>query len=171
MREKFIWDLTDAAATLNEILKQSGAGLGEVVVAHVDMASQRVTGTRIVTSRRPAADTDGHPAPEGETHRADLSRILRDVAIELAGEREWVGDRPAPITGVLITVVCRTGYVVDTAADWRWLMGWRYANHNSSAFDGDVYIVTPHGWTGILDNRCGLSPVLDRRRPSAVPAN
>ena len=56
-----------------------------------------------------------------------MSGLLDDVAVDLAGERQWGGDRTAPITGVLITVVCRTGYVVDTAADWRWLVGWRYS--------------------------------------------
>lgn len=46
-------------------------------------------------------------------------------------------------------------------------------DHNGRAFDGDVDIVTPHGWTGTLEDRCGLTPALDHRRPAlrAVPAN
>lgn len=88
MRERFICDLADPAATLAEILARSGAGLGDVVIAHVDMASQRVTGTRIVEFPPPADVADRHPVVQREFDRAALSDTLHEVAVDLAAERE-----------------------------------------------------------------------------------
>jgi hypothetical protein len=61
---------------------------------------------------------------------------------------------------VLITVVCRPGFVVPSAQEFDWLRAWRYSNHFRGAYDGDVFIVTPHGWTGTLDERAGFEPCL-----------
>ncbi|MEI2778597.1 MAG: hypothetical protein V9G19_22040 [Tetrasphaera sp.] len=157
MRHQFLWDLKDPAATLADILRTSDAGLGDVVIAHVDLESQHVTGTHVMPPDTPAS----RPADDPDL---DLSDRLRRIAEELAPEREWTGDRRGPITGFLFTVVCRDGRVVDTAVEWRWMNAWWFSNQNTTAFTGDVYVVTPHGWTGILDTRAGLTPTLRQLR-------
>ncbi|MEI2778157.1 MAG: hypothetical protein V9G19_19760 [Tetrasphaera sp.] len=161
MRQRDPWDLADPEATLAEILERSSVGMGEVVIARVDIETQSVTGTRIL---KPPRDSAGGARSvdvlRKERERARLSDRVRRVAEQLAPAREWDGYRWAAITGVFVTVVCREGRVVDAAADWLWLNAWRYSNHGRDAFDGDVYIMTPHGWSGILDTRCGLAPAL-----------
>ena len=66
---------------------------------------------------------------------------------------------------VLITVVCRENLVVDTDVEHHYLRAWRYANHLTAAFDGDTYVVTPHGWCGVIDPRSGLEPRLTSSFP------
>ena len=65
------------------------------------------------------------------------------------------------ITHVLVTVVCRQGRVTGTEHEGAWLMAWRCSNHLRGAFQGDVYVVTPHGWGGYLDHRAGYEPCLE----------
>jgi hypothetical protein len=70
-------------------------------------------------------------------------------------------------------VVCRRGRVVPTARDYFWLAAWLYSNHMSSAFHGDVYLVTEHGWTGCMDRRAGFEPSrrADFARLALVPSS
>ena len=68
-----------------------------------------------------------------------------------------------PPTHVLVTVVCRSGRVVPGPEELFWLRAWRYSNHLANAFDGDVYLVTEHGWTGCMDRRAGFTLGLHRR--------
>ena len=62
-----------------------------------------------------------------------------------------------------MTLVRRSGRVVPGRDEFFWLMAWRYSNHGSSAYDGDAYLVTEHGWTGCIDERAGFSPALGRK--------
>ncbi len=64
------------------------------------------------------------------------------------------------MTHVLVTVVCRNGRVIFTRREEFWFRAWRYANHFRGAFDGDIYVVTPHGWGGMIDRRGGYEPAL-----------
>lgn len=61
---------------------------------------------------------------------------------------------------MFVTVVCRRGRVIPSAQDYFWLTAWRYNNHCSNAFDGDIYLLTEHGWTGCVDRRAGFAPHL-----------
>jgi hypothetical protein len=62
--------------------------------------------------------------------------------------------------------------VIPTERDYFWLAAWRYSNHLSNGFDGDVYLVTEHGWTGCIDTQAGFEPRLRPRAlgPTVVPA-
>ena len=106
------------------------------------------------------------PQPFWDPH--DASSRLRDVALELVPESTGAGARPgrSPVTHLLVTVVCREGRVIDTIAEHRWFGAWRYSNHLTSAVDGDVYVVTPHGWTGVMDHARGTSLGFARGSPS-----
>ncbi|GAA4402849.1 hypothetical protein GCM10023168_13760 [Fodinibacter luteus] len=92
--------------------------------------------------------------------RGDASDLLRTHAQALVGDRPWGEGRWMPPQFVLVTVVCRSGRVVPGPEELFWLSAWRYSNHLANAFDGDVYLVTEHGWTGTIDQRAGFSPAL-----------
>ncbi|WP_446663703.1 hypothetical protein [Flexivirga sp. B27] len=47
---------------------------------------------------------------------------------------------------------------------------WLYSNHFRGTFDGDVYIVTPHGWAGSMDHRAGYEPHLQNVAANAPGA-
>lgn len=94
---------------------------------------------------------------------------MRQIAQELA-------PTPSPghvgeITAELYTVVCREGRAVDALTEWLFMEAWRFSNHLTSAIAADVYVVTPHGWTGILDSRAGFEPRLASRLLTAVPVD
>ncbi len=156
------WELATPSEVLRAALAGARAGVGDVVVARVALDTQRVTGTRTLQIPPPS------PCPEqGRArlqHQVDrrlgLSELVRTAATQLAPEHVWRPDGRGGVTGVFITLVCREGRVVDTLAEWQWLPAWRYANHFRDGFDGDVYVVTPHGWTGVMDRRCGEEPAL-----------
>ena len=156
-RDERPWELLDPAATITEILEQSGAALDQTVVAHVDIATQRVTGTRTVTTPRPVR-YEG--SDEGEHARHRLSEQVREIAEDLGRQRQRNLDRPGweVPDSVLITLVCRTGRVVTTAREMQWARAWLYSNHFMSSFNGEVYIVTPDGWAASSGQSYGVSP-------------
>lgn len=146
------WQLADPEQTLRDIDALCPFALGRVVVAAVALDTQRVTGARVAeTGRRSTGLSTGDD---------DGSDLVRAIAEELVPERWSDGRVGNGITHVLVTVVCREGRVVFTETESSWLRAWRYANHFRGAFDGDVYIVTPHGWGGSIDHRAGYEPAL-----------
>lgn len=153
-RTGYPWELTDPQTTLTEILDSTQAQVGDVIVACVDLETQAVTGTRRLRL----------PAPAPRTHSIDvdaavdrLSHTLCALAQDLAGEPEHGQGRSVR---TLVTLICREGRVVATASDYDWYYAWRYSNHFSAAYDGDIYIVTPHGWIALGERPCGLEPRL-----------
>lgn len=86
-----------------------------------------------------------------------MSPILRDIARDMVPRRTPKGTGWSAPDQELITVVCRDGAPVITPTDSQFYRGWRYSNHLTMAFDGDVYAVTPTGWVG-LDGCTGTTP-------------
>jgi hypothetical protein len=39
-----------------------------------------------------------------------------------------------------------------------WLNGWRYANHCVRLYDGDLFLVTEHGWSHFPSMLAGHQP-------------
>lgn len=153
---KNIWDLQDPAATLREINQLCPLRLGSSVVAAVRLGDQTVTGAKVATS-----GGEGLPAMPADS---DLARRL---AHELVPDRFSVTTEHGGMTHVLVSVVCRDGYVLAGRREMDWFRAWRYSNHFSGAFAGDVYVVTPDGWTGAMDQRAGTDPYLGMdSRPS-----
>lgn len=163
MTERRWWEIEDPNAVLSQVIRVSEAAVGDVVVARVDIDTQLVSGTRMLRLPAPPRRSTDPLKDERRRgrHRMRLSDLVRDAATELAPPHEWRPDGRGGYSSVFITVVCREGHVVDTEAEWRWLSAWRYANHFRDGWDGDVYVVTPHGWTGVMDRRAGLDPALD----------
>ena len=155
------WELEDPELVLRSIDDMCPLVSGSVVVAALTLATQELTAAAYVPD--PA-----EPQPFWDPH--DASSRLREVALQLVPESTGAGARPgrSPVTHLLVTVVCREGRVIDTIAEHRWFGAWRYSNHLTSAVDGDVYVVTPHGWTGVMDHRAGHEPRL-RPRLTVAP--
>lgn len=164
------WVLEEPADVLAHVLRHSRVTEGDVVVARVDVDSQKVTGTRTLdVPKEPATARSGHRGVERRArHQSRLSDIVRSAAEQLAPFRQWTDNGRGGMSAVFITVVCRQGHVVDTQQEWQWLNAWRYSNHFRDGFDGDVYVVTPHGWTGVMDQRCGLEPALQASTGSSL---
>ena len=142
------WHLENAEQTLRDIAAICPFVTGHVIVAAVDLATQQVTGARVAVVGEP---------PD----RHDASELLDGLAGQLVPERWAFGRDGHGMTHVLVTVVCRQGRVTPTESEGAWLMAWRYSNHLRGAFQGDVYVVTPHGWGGYLDRRAGYEPCLE----------
>lgn len=147
-------ELDNPADTLRQISSLCPLELGRTVVAAVRLTDQVVTGAKAIADPLPRDLDDGD--------------LARSIAEELVPERGSVTQDHGGISHVLITVVCRDGYVIPTRREFDWLRAWRYSNHFRGAFDGDVYVVTPHGWTGALDERAGFEPSLGGTRRLAL---
>ena len=141
------WHLKDPEKTLRDIDRLCPFELDHVIVAAVEIDSQRVTDARLALRGELTDDDRG-------------SDIAREIAEAMVPER-WANSREGHgMTHVLVTVVCRDGRVTFTRRESSWFLAWRFANHFRAAFDGDVYVVTPHGWTGSIDHRAGYEPRL-----------
>lgn len=151
---KDIWDLDDPAATLRQIGQMCRFRPGRSVVAAVRLGDQTVTGAKIATD-------SGERLP----FQPEASELARRLAHELVPERGSVTTDHGGMSHVLITVVCRDGYVLPGRQEFDWMLAWRYSNHLAGAFYGDVYVVTPHGWTGSADRRAGREPCLETQQP------
>jgi len=152
MRETNWWILDDPATVIQSVLSKARAKSGDVIVARVDVDSQAVVGVHRLRRKVPFpkawSTSDGLP---------QLSDALRSAAEALAPERVWTEKRGG-YTSVFITVICRQGRAIDSRDEWLCLRDWRYSNHFRDGFDSDVYVVTPHGWAGVMDRRAGHAP-------------
>lgn len=50
------------------------------------------------------------------------------------------------------------GCVVPARSEVRWLNAWGFSQRVTCVFNEDLYVVTPHGWTGVLDAGDGRAP-------------
>lgn len=147
----------DRARVLTEILRQGGAVRGTTLVGYVDRATLEVLAVRGIAT--PDATLDDESCFADEDIR-ELNDALCAVAEACAPTRTRAGHGWSPITGDLITVVCRDGEAVITPAETQFHWGWRYSNHLTSAFDGEVYAITPQGWASLYGQLSGSTPAL-----------
>jgi hypothetical protein len=86
----------------------------------------------------------------------DISESLRDAArtFGLGWRRHY--------EHALVTVVVRPGRCVFGPNELVWSLGWRYANHFEAAFDGDLILVTEHGWLDFMTKEAGFEPAMSR---------
>jgi hypothetical protein len=147
------WHLREPATVIGEALRRRSPRPGDVLVALVqagdDPAQKLVDVVRAHRGDLP--------------RRHDASDLLRTRAESMVGERPWVDGRWMPPRHVFVTLVCRSGRVVPGPDELFWLLAWRYSNHLAAAYNGDVYLVTEHGWTGCADHRAGFTPALQPR--------
>lgn len=151
------WLLSDPATTLSEILDREEAAQGRTLVAYVGEDPEKVIAVRSLPTPAPYLGDDESAADEA---LEELRAQLLAIAEEIAPGRIFADGRWGAMHGTLVTVVCRDGYVVSTADEMQFYPAWRYTNHFTIAFAGDVFAVTPHGWTSTLTEACGLHPAL-----------
>jgi hypothetical protein len=141
--------LDNPAATLRQIPELCPLEFGCSIVAAVRLSDQMVTDAKVATG--PGEELPDYP---------DRPDLLRRLAEEVVPERWSICEDNGGISHTLVTVVCRDGYVLPGRREFGWLRAWLYSNHFRGAFDGDVYVVSPHGWTGTMDHRAGYEPYL-----------
>jgi hypothetical protein len=59
-----------------------------------------------------------------------------------------------------VTFVVRPGLCVFGPNEGRWMSAWRYSNHLTNCFSGDVVLVTEHGWAALMADAGGHSPAM-----------
>ena len=97
-----------------------------------------------------------------EIRRLDLPALLdddddiRDELCEVA--RSFGIPHTRECLHAIITVVVRPGRCVIGPNEVVWLKGWRYSNHFVRTFDGDLILVTEHGWTDFSTRFAGHEP-------------
>ncbi|USQ79420.1 hypothetical protein NF556_17720 [Ornithinimicrobium faecis] len=151
------WELQDTERTLSEIVRRGRARAGVTLIACIDNESQEVREVRKVMTPTPYRGDDD----EDEYWAMDSLRgEVLAIAQEIAPERTRDGGHWSPMVGTFVTVVCREGRAVSTDVEWQFLPAWRYSNHFTAAFQGDIFVVTPHGWTSTLSEASGHEPAL-----------
>lgn len=153
------WLLGDPATTLSEILRMGKAELGRTIIAYVGEDPEEVLGIRSLPTPEPYRGDD---RIEDYEAMHVLSTQVGEIAEQLVPPRAYDGERWSAMHGTLVTVVCRDGYVVSTDEEMQFYPAWLYSNHLTIALAGDVFAVTPHGWTSTLTEACGLLPTLPR---------
>lgn len=161
--------LADPVASLTAILEAGDVRLGRTIIAHLDLETQELLGVRALDTPMLAPGHDNASRQDEWESLSDLSDRLRDIAQDLVPMREC--RCPPYLTGALYTVVCRDGRVVHTLTETQFLEAWRFSNHLTPAIAADVYVVTPHGWTGFMDSRAGVEPRLAPRTLTTVSAD
>ena len=146
------WDVREPAPVIAEAVTRCRAVAGDVLM--------------VLLPRADADDGEQEVADALRIHHGTLpdrwaaSDLWGEHALRLVDERPWDGSGWRPPQFVLVTIVCRQGRVVPGPDELFWMMARRYSNHLGDAFDGDVYLVTEHGWTGCHDERAGFTPFL-----------
>lgn len=60
----------------------------------------------------------------------------------------------------LVTIVVRPGRCVFGPNELVWSLGWRYTNHLEAVFDGNLILVTEHGWLDLMTQEAGFEPAM-----------
>lgn len=178
--EKAPWILDDPATMLATIIERGDGAPGRTLVGAVDDESRTLVDVESMDTPAPrpvpcydragVARASMMLAGMGEGHRrvdleGELALRLEDIARRLLTRRPRRPSTGRQARVHLFTVVCREGYTVQTAVEEQFRSAWGRV-HLPDVSDGDVYVVTPHGWTGFLDQRCGLRPTVGPVPPS-----
>lgn len=147
------WDVADPQETLDAIIARSHPADGDVIVAMLrsqDGGAREIVDVTVV-----------HPAGQPIEQLTARDRLRRH-AQSTAPSGLWNRGKARTVDHVFVTVVCRSGRVLPGPTELFWSLAWRYSNHLTDAFFGDIYILTPHGWTGVHDRRAGFTPALTK---------
>ncbi|MEQ7123550.1 hypothetical protein ABN034_03410 [Actinopolymorpha sp. B11F2] len=140
-------ELRDPAAALAGIARRHRLRAGMVIIGLVELPDtiQHLLDTAVLALTDRTTDEIRHCAA-----------AVRDTAERLFGPRVSVG----PPRHSFLTVIVRSGPLEITAADRRWLEGWRQSGHDVPAFDGHVILLTEQGWRTADDRQRGYHPTL-----------
>jgi len=132
---------------MDEVTARQSIAPDSVTLVVVD---QPATRQRILAIRR----LDVPPSPH---EQPDLSRLLHDE-MQTLPIPPWRRD----LRTIVVTIIGRSGFNVWTSIESTWAMGWRYSNHLTGAFDGEIVVVTEHGWAALFTEVGGGQPALER---------
>jgi hypothetical protein len=137
--------LRDTQGLVDEVAHQLAITPGSVTLVVVDEPATR---QRILAVRR----LDVSAAPHDEL---ELSKLLHDE-MQTLPIPPWSREQHT----VVVTVIGRTGFNVWSSVESTWAMGWRYSNHLTGASDGEIVVVTEHGWAAMFTHEGGGTPAL-----------
>jgi len=138
------YDFRDPGQLIEEVGRAVPFRAGDVYVVLVRHPSTEQQVERIELLDLDA-EQDGYDGIEDELRRVVCSWGIPD---------EW------PITRSVMTIVSRHGRTVIGAAELAWSRAWRYTHHGRSCFDGDLVVVTEHGWLDLMTEWGGATPAL-----------
>ena len=72
----------------------------------------------------------------------------------------WQVPEHVPPTHSAVLVVVRRGLCVFGPYEKQWHLAWRYVNHLQRMYDGDVILVTEHGWVDFMTHAADATPAL-----------
>lgn len=148
------WELRDPGQCLLDVFQLVPCRPGVLVALVADpCGEQRLEGVVPVTWQ-PGGSND---VIDLERDHVELRELLRRAALRLWGRRSTSWRRPEP---VFVTVVVRPGRVVHGPLEAAVHEAWRFTNHFLPVFDGELALVTPHGWRSGFDDSCGATPAL-----------
>lgn len=138
----------DVEDVLSEILRLGRPRPGTTLVAVIELATGTVRHIDHLLTPEPLPDD---ACDLGSELASLMSPTLCGLAQAAVPPRPWQeGFGWAVPDQELITVVCREGEPFPSPVEEQFFWGWRYSNHLTAAFHGDVYVVTPTGWAGLL---------------------
>ncbi len=130
---------------MDEVVQRTAITPDSVTLVVVD---QPATHQRILAVRRldlTAAQDDWY----------ELSHRLHDEMQTLP-----IPPRRQDQRTIVVTIIGRPGFNVWTSIEGTWATAWRYSNHLTDAFDGDIVVVTEHGWAALLNELGATEPRL-----------
>ncbi len=98
--------------------------------------------------------------------RIDQYEEARDLLYETMQGLPLPGFAGPDTRHLVVTVLVRPGLTILGRNESQWLRAWRYSNHLRGAFDGDIVLVTEHGWVHWPSDWGGHEP---RMQPADHP--
>lgn len=155
--------LVDRQRVLSDILDCGPAAAGTTLIGLVDRATRLLHVVHAIATPEPILGADSC-FDSAQIRR--LAGVLHDVAEAMAPQHVWTGSGWSVPTYEFITVVCRDGAAAISPTEVQFHYGWRFSNHFTEAFHGEVFVVTPRGWAALLGEWSAPQPALP---PGAVP--
>ena len=112
------------------------------------LVEQPSTRQRVLAVRRldvPAHQPDGYA----------MSELLCDEIRALP-----IPPRQPDCMSIVVTIIARHGFNTWSHVEKTWAIAWRYSNHFTDAFHGDLIVVTEHGWASMDTHAGGHRPCL-----------
>ena len=137
--------LRDQQQFINDVARQHPLTEGTtlMVLVHQPSRRQKVLAVREL------------PSLDQFTNHRGASDMLFDEVHRLA-----IPERTPDSASILVTVICRRGWNRWGPLEADWANAWRYSNHNSAAFDDDIFVVTENGWSSMFAEVGGSLPAL-----------
>lgn len=147
------YELLDPAALMDEVSARVPLGVNRAYLILVADPSTHQTVLSVTEMTAPAV-LDGYDAVDDETRK-----LVQNLAVP---------GSCYPPRHMVVTVIVRHGLCVFGPNESRWLMAWRYSHHFTDVYDGELILVTEHGWCDFTTGFAGHTPALGSSAGDAV---